>query len=211
MLITLQPVVELPTADAASHLLLSYPNGSDLDLPDEWFAHNQRIRKLSGFSNLAEYPKGSSFIPVQDLSDSDILRLIELHCADLAITESCAFFGGYVLAVDRNVTLIPQCCGTLADIASYKALAQHPEQATYLCPEGHPCPSVVATTKSIKIICENKFESFRAPAKTIELPYNLLSSAIEDCVQAVEQFAQRIDQLTHGELPASQSLIYELA
>lgn len=210
--IELIPVIEMPCSEEAWDKAKSRPEGSWLSYPDQWEQYRRDLQSLSGYRELSAFPRGSGLYPLSKIAKSDLTRLIELHVADTEINESCAFFGGYVLTEKGIPILVPQCCGTLADISTWEKVARPEKFEEYFCLEGHPCPEALSDGVNIEIRCIDEFESFEEPA-----PASFVASRIEvevalrECIADVKKFATCVDDWgeENGHPNLSRVLIYE--
>ena len=129
------------------------------------------------------------------------------------LEETCTFFGGYVLRIDGQNALFPQCCGELGDIIYWKHLACYGRAAYH---NGHPRPNVVFTNREAIFDCRDDFEEFR-PATLAEIRVNrtALVGAYEQAVQELAVLARHIELVQQTlQLPVeslSELLIYRNA
>lgn len=209
--IQLVPVVELPHPKEAWDNAGNSPESTWHKLPDEWENYLSKVNVHSGYGLLESFPIGSGRYPLSQLSSSDIARIIELHTSDTSLEESCALFGGYVLAADREAVLIPQCCGTLSDFNSWEALARGETYSEYFCLEGHPSPEAISDGSLIIIRCADELENFEEPAPAKYLLDRLtLANAIQDAKTELDQFVFKLEEWgnVQGHQNAAAILVY---
>lgn len=203
----LVPVVELPLPKEAWDMAGQSPPSSWHKFPVEWEEYRSKVNSHSGYGLLESYPIGSGRYPLRQLSSSDIARIIELHVTDIPPGESCALFGGYVLAADGEAVLLPQCCGTLADFTSWEALAREEPYSEFFCLEGHPCPKAISDGTHIVIRCEDEGEEFEEPAPVeYSIDRLALASAIQGAKSELDELACNLkewgDAQGHGNAAA---------
>jgi hypothetical protein len=209
--IQLIPTLEIPHPAEAWEMGGQRPAETWHCRPNEWEKYLVQVNAHSGYGKLQSFPVGSGRYPLPKLSQNDIARVIELHVADTPVKESCALFGGYVLIDNGVPILLPQCCGTLADISSWEAITREDAFSEYFCLEGHPCPEAISDGTNIEIHCVDEWEPFEEPApKTYTLNRAALSSALKCTRSLLQQFARQLDEWgdINGNSNVSDILIY---
>lgn len=149
---------------------------------------------------LASIPPFAATTPFYRISDIPLGAIKALAKAHLqgyfdgkwTIDEQCSFFGGYVLRIDGQNALFPQCCGELSDIIYWKHLAKYNRNAYY---NGHPAPEVTFTNDEVIFDCRNDYEEFR-PFTLLEIRVakSALLAAYNQALLELEVFARQLEQ-----------------
>lgn len=212
MEIELVPVIEVPRVHAAT----SPPSSSS---SDEKEAHFKAILEQDGFPGYRPFLPGHGLYRLDQFrASAGLLRIVQIHVGrydpdhGLPIAESCALFGGYILKVDDEVVCVPQCCGSLADFASWQCVVDPSFSEGYICNEGHPAPRLARRGDFLELSCEDdQFDTFWQPAISCTIPRDRLSSAITACEVELSGFEKELDQLGNelGAAGVGQILIHE--
>ncbi len=196
--IELIPVVEIfisnPKVDFPEH-------GPSWEYASEWHEYNEKCLELAGFSkNLKSYFKATSFYEVNKITTADLVQLIELEIQKQQSDEekgvddlACAFDGGYVLKVNDENILYPQCCSDLSDIQTWKDLLDKDSSFFY---SGHPSPRITKTENELffDFVNTETTEKFAPPVpyETIKIEKNSLASAIKNAEKELELFSKKL-------------------
>ncbi|RSK48488.1 hypothetical protein [Hymenobacter rigui] len=169
--------------------------------PLQWEQYEARILQIAGFNNYRRVLLGSSFIAVDDWTLSDLQKLIDahLHPGDEVVeaADSCALFGGGILFLDGTPVLVPQCCGTLADLYSWQVLVKPQFQSGYFCMEGHPCPKATRQGPVLHITCHDEDEGFDPPTlPEFSVGIDALASAISTAERTLTGLCEKVDRLS---------------
>lgn len=164
-----------------------------------WDEYHMECRKKAGFKDkLSPYLSGSSFYRLADISDSNLKKLTIDHTHETK-DESCCFSGGYVLRIDNQDMLFPQCCGELADIHFWEKTASG--QESYY--EGHPAPKIRFNGNSIYFdLTTNEFGEFFQPtplATIFQVDKTELEKAVEITKRELAVFGGRLKQINEEE------------
>lgn len=197
MQVQLIPVIEL------FYLVDSVPlpaNGPYWEHVASWREYHERNLRANGFSpRLRAYLPGSAFHRIADLSDADISRLIQLHCAEgLEGSRNWArvppLSGGYVLRVGALDVLFPQCCSDLGDLQSWKRVAAG--KGAYLY-SGHPSPDINQHNQSASFDFNGPGEAFvpPPPLHSVTVPLSALTRAVQAADRELRIFAARLELL----------------
>ena len=191
MTLELIPVIEIGYNNQGIAVPNAYPYW---DNPEIWDKYNEESYQKAGFlDKLIPYLKGSSFYRLSDISDDNLKKLTIEHTQELK-EQSCSFFGGYVLKINGQDKLFPQCCGLLADIKFWDKVSSG--QESYY--EGHPAPRI--NFKASKIILdlavEENDESFEPYTdKKIILEKEELKKAVQIAKEQLKIFALRLEKI----------------
>ena len=191
MTLELIPVIEIGYNNQGIAVPNAYPYW---DNPEIWDKYNEESYQKAGFlDKLIPYLKGSSFYRLSDISDDNLKKLTIEHTQELQ-EQSCSFFGGYVLKINGQDKLFPQCCGLLADIKFWDKISSG--QESYY--EGHPAPRI--NFKASKIILdlavEENDESFEPYTdKKIILEKEELKKAVQIAKEQLKIFALRLEKI----------------
>jgi len=198
MWVQLVPVIEL------FYLIESVAvpsKGPYWEFVDSWRDYQARSLLANGFSGrLRPYSPGSALYRPADLNNTDLARLLDLHCpaaeADGSDNPVAPLPGGYVLRVDGEAILYPQCCSDLADIGSWKRIAEG--KGSYLY-SGHPSPIITLSeaTAIFDFSEEKQSETFSppTPCSSVSIPLAALTQAIQSAELELEIFAARLEWL----------------
>lgn len=202
MKVELIPVIEITNYDQD---IPTPGKGPYWQYADEW--ENYRISSsiTAGFSkNFKSYSKGSFLYKTSDISDADLLVLINCKINSIGDdTENfiSAFDGGYILKIDGNDKYFPQCCSGLDDIESWNNLMN--EENTNHFYMGHPSPIVTQIGNKVifNFVDPSIDESFTPPVpeQLIEIEKSLLQTAIETAKNEVNLFSERLSRINQSE------------
>lgn len=156
--------------------------------------HNESYIKAGFIDKLKPYLSGSSFYRLTDISDDNLKKLTIDHTGELK-EQSCSFFGGFILKVDGQDKLFPQCCGLLADINFWDKISKG--QNSYY--EGHPAPQISFQDNSIVFdLTTNEFdEHFQPtpPTPIFKVDRTELTKAVEKTKSDLHVFGQRLQKI----------------
>lgn len=196
MTIELIPVIEIGYNNQGVQVPDKYPYWDNSELWDEF--HTECYNKAGFKDKLIPYLKGSSFYRLTDITDDNLKKLTIDHTQEQK-EQSCSFFGGYVLRIDNQDRLFPQCCGLLADINFWTKISN--SQESYY--EGHPAPQISFSRNSISFdLTTNEFdEIFQPPPPVLlfQVDKIKLGKAIEKTKQELMAFAQRLERINFDE------------
>lgn len=210
--VKLIPVLEIPHPVEAWDTAGAHPKKTWSTDPKGWEDYLVIVNYHSGYGHLKCYPEGSGRYPIEQFSQEDISRVVELHIADTPLKESCALFGGYVLSENNKVILLPQCCGTLADIASWESIACSEVFEEYFCLEGHPAPLARSDGTTLTIECSDEDEPFDGPMPlSYRIERTALVNALDDTKLLLNTLSQKLEVwgAQNGASEVANVLIYE--
>ena len=191
MTLELIPVIEIGYNNQGIAVPNAYPYW---DNPEIWDKYNEESYQKAGFlDKLIPYLKGSSFYRLSDISDDNLKKLTIEHTQELQ-EQSCSFFGGYVLKINGQDKLFPQCCGLLADIKFWDKISSG--QESYY--EGHPAPRInfKASKIILDLVVEENDESFEPYTdKKIILEKEELKKAVQIAKEQLKIFALRLEKI----------------
>jgi len=168
---------------------------------DEWEKYNHLSNVKAGFSdNLKPYLKASSLYKIDEISDNDLLKVIQNEIEIQQTDENrgiedlvCAFSGGYILRIDDENVYFPQCCGDLADLNEWENLTIGKTKQFY---PGHPFPRVTENEDKIcfDFINIEIQENFVPPPlfNAVEVEKSELVFAIAEVKKELNFFADRL-------------------
>ncbi|KQR93503.1 hypothetical protein ASG01_10030 [Chryseobacterium sp. Leaf180] len=205
MAIELIPVIEITNYE---NKIPMPTEGPYWEFSDDWESYHIQTNLEAGFSkDLKPYSKGSSFYRISEISDLDLLQLIQktfifenedetLKKEDL----NSPFNGGYILKLDGNNTYFPQCCSDLGDIEEWNNLLVENEFSFYM---GHPSPRVIKTENSLIFDFLNSEiqENYAPPVfqHQIELDKIEFSHAVQNVKKELKTFSDRLVYLNQSE------------
>jgi hypothetical protein len=128
-----------------------------------------------------------------DISDDNLKKLTVDHTQ--LKEQSCAFFGGFVLRIDGQDKLFPQCCGLLADINFWDRISKG--QNSYY--EGHPAPQISFQNNSLTFdLTTNEFDEHFQPTPTTPIfivDRTELMNAVEKTKEELKVFGERLQRI----------------
>jgi hypothetical protein len=215
MIIELIPVLEIPIMARRRLQEIQRPPATFQQNPIEWDEYQRQLLVTAGFSDYQRVIQGCSFVRADQWGLTDLRMLVQNHLAGdkepIPIKESCALFGGCVLVVDDVPVLVPQCCSTIADFASWEEILTPQFTSGPFCLEGHPGPEAVKTDTRLVITCEDPDESFDQPAQPqIVVEIAALVYATEQARYIMDVLSDKIDLLSAelGVAKASDFLVW---
>lgn len=198
MKVELIPVIEIGYCNQG----ITFPDKSPYwKYPDEWQCYLDKCYEKAGFTDkFTPYAKGSGFYRASDISDNNLLRIINDHLSFLEEPETseeqvCALFGGYVLKIDGENKLFPQCCADLSDIAYWKALNN---RETPVFDNGHPCPTVFFRDENIIFQCNDEFEPFTPETdEEIVVSSEAFKISYREAITELDIFINNLKRIEH--------------
>jgi hypothetical protein len=196
MTLDLIPIIELRYHNQGIALPDTY---AYWDNPEMWDKYHEESYKKAGFKDkLKPYLRGSSFYRLTDITDDNLKKLTIDHTHELK-EQSCSFSGGYVLRVDNQDRLFPQCCGLLADINFWIKISNGQNS----CYEGHPAPQIAFNGNSITfdLTTNESDEIFKPPPPILLFKVDIteLKKAVAKAKQELVSFAERLEQINSSE------------
>ncbi|MGL5892005.1 MAG: hypothetical protein ACRC3B_19085, partial [Bacteroidia bacterium] len=172
-------------------------NGPYWEYPNEWENFNRLSNSKAGFTDsLYSYLKGSSFYKISDINENDLVKLVTDKTQEMRVNgynrEFCsAFSGGYVLKIDDNDKIFPQCCSDLGCIDNWVNLAAKQKDTYY---QGHLAPIISFEDGFIVFDLTRSstdYENFvPTPIETvIKVDRKLLSNAVIEVQKELELFS----------------------
>lgn len=205
--IALIPVIEIwGNSDGID----SPDNGPSWKYPKEWQLYDQECLKNAGFevSGMKSYQEGLHLYTAASISMFNLTKLVvdEVKEAREDFDDPtqyndedyiAAFSGGYILTVDGQEKLYPQCCGDLRDIYSWENLLIASNGFDFWI--GHPSPSIISTETSIIFDLKNSNvnESY-VPALTdyyFGVDKSSLQQAINQAKEELNVLAEKIQEI----------------
>ena len=202
MKVELIPVIEIAVLEEDTNYLQPSEKPYWLDT-EKWEDYFKKQLEINGYQDYQRIKEGYPFYSINQFSDDDLVRLIKIHLGlgsndgeQIDISESCPFFGGYVLKVDDAIIFTPQCCGSLDDIESWRKLINTDLKEQYIAVEGHPCPKVIKSGDTYEFIFEDDWEDFIPPAIRCKIKTEDMAEALKKCSDDLVKFAQQLNDLS---------------
>lgn len=201
MLTELIPVLEIGYQNQRIDIPEQYPYWEH---PEVWQDFADKSLKKAGFKDqFIPYSKGSSFYRALEISDENLIKIINDHFDIYVSSETewdeervTALIGGYVLRVNSQDKLFPQCCSDLSDIVYWEAIAKYGQAKFY---NGHPAPEIVFENENVVILCEDHFESFvPITDERIVVPKTDLLEAYESAILELQEFERKLNRIKSG-------------
>lgn len=201
--IELIPVIEI----SISNPKIELPElGPHWEYPEEWENYNNKCNEIIGFSKqLRSYIKGSSLYEVSTISTEDLMILLKIEIQKQQTDEengiedlTCPLNGGYILKINGQDVLFPQCCSDLADIEEWENIVNHDADYFY---SGHPSPKIIQSANDILFDFVNTEiqERFSPPISVKELQINKydLKIAIQKAKDELKDLSSRLEAINH--------------
>lgn len=165
-----------------------------------WDEYAVRSHALAGFPEpLRPFARGLHFYRAVEVGPGNLQKVLTDHLAgylsgEWSLAETPALYGGYVLRLDGQNALFPQCYGELSDIIYWKRLTQG-HSAPY---QGHPAPNVTFSADEVILDChvrndyDEPFEPVAAPE--IRVNRQALAAAYQRAVEELHEFARHLEQ-----------------
>lgn len=195
--IKLIPVIELfRTSDK-----VGLPEkGPYWEYADDRDKYNRQSLKVNGFSEMVSYSRGSNLYELSKINDDDLLFQIRYRTEDWGLDEICPFDGGYILNVNNEDLLYPQCCSDLGDIESWILLANGDSRGFW---QGHPWPIIeVIDNKILFDLSVGEFDEHFVPIplkEKFEIERASLKEAVNSLVKELELFAVKLNEINCAE------------
>lgn len=197
MEINLIPVIEITRWSDNIPL----PNESPFwEYPDIYDIYNEACLAEAGFPDkMTPYLKGSSFYRLTEVSDANLLLQIGQRTEGYEPEEVCPFDGGYVLNIDGEDRLFPQCCGDLEDIQYWQNIVEGKKEFW----QGHPGPVLSFHGNSIRFdLTTGEYDETFVPIPVLnifEVDRQALSKAVERAKEELTVFARRLVAINEKE------------
>ncbi len=196
MNVKLIPVIEITYYN--EHIT-SPINGPYWEYADEWDSYHRSCLIAAGFNaEIKAFSKGCSFYELSEITKENLTKLVLDETQDMRESDNdrdlCgSFSGGYILNIDGENVLYPQCCGSLSDINSWQELMNNGVSAFWI---GHPSPGVTLKENAIVFDLEhsNVNEKY-VPAHNklkIEIDKNDLADAINNAKVQLDHFSEQL-------------------
>jgi len=201
----LVPVMELePSSFSKSEL--PFPNETGSESPQAWDEYWRNSLNQSGISDLEPYELGSWLVPLQQiLSKSKTFELIlksELQNYECSNSnpdpdEFSSLSGGFIIEVNGDAIIYPQCCGSLENISEWKHFALSENDEEEMLWIGHPWLMVKSLDKDTLQL--RKTAEYGEPDEPVIITVNKkeLLTALISC----ESELQKLNELLKDTLP----------
>jgi hypothetical protein len=199
MKVELIPVLEVsyPFMD-----LVTEEKNPEWKYPDEWIKIYNESYKRAGFKyEFTPYCPGLQFYRPSKIHDENLKKIV-LDQLDIYLDDESGDWerdnwsslnGGYVLRINDNDVLFPQCCGGLSEISAWKQISLGDENVYW---EQHPNPVLKLKGENTQLICINPWEPFIPETKeVIWVNRKALKEACENTYKELAVLAKRIDMI----------------
>jgi hypothetical protein len=197
MNIKLIPVIEL---FRISDKVKLPDKGPYWEYANEWEEYNRQSLEANGFSEIEPYSKGSNFYELSKINDSDLLLQIKYRTEGWKLDEICPFDGGYILNVNGEDLLYPQCCGDLGDIGSWIELSKGDSRLLW---QGHPWPIIkIKKDKILFDLTVGEFDEHFVPVplkEKFEIDRFDLKSEIDNVMKDLNEIAVKLNDINNKE------------
>jgi len=171
------------------------------EYPDDWQTYSDKCYSKAGFTDkFIPYSKGSGFYRPKDITDSNLIKVVEDHIGTFKDGETeendlCPLFGGYVLKIENQDVLFPQCCSDLGDWIYWHSIVKDKKSVYY---NGHPAPIVEFDSNSVTFNCKDDDEDFVPTTnERIVVDLKALEIAYDRLIVELKEFATRISGLSN--------------
>jgi len=149
MKLELIPVIELMYFNEK----VETPNGAYFEFPDEWDKAHKENFTLSGFTDEFKVCEpGMSLYRLNQISDNNLSKIIALYFEEFEEDEQITdddiqpLAGGYILKINNQNKIFPQCCGDLGDYESWEGITDPNNEYFW---NGHPTPLIKQVNENI--------------------------------------------------------------
>lgn len=200
-IVELIPVIEISIYNEETELP---ETGPYWEYQQEWGNYNNVCNQIAGFSEaLKAYLLGSSLYELHAISKQDLLPLLKVEMEKQDDEEKApeeltrSFYGGYILKVNGQDILFPQCCSDLTDITEWEDLIDDQENTYFYC--GHPSPRITQIDDDILFDFVNSEikESFcpPVPLDEVRISRSALKTAVEIAKNELKDFSDRLEKV----------------
>jgi hypothetical protein len=200
------PVIELPTRkwDEAGPTPM-HPLSKHLS---EWESYWDKLQKVSGYNRAYKrITPGICLYRLDQFTNIDDISLIvqrHLHPAndleEVRIQDSTPLFGGYILNIENDLKLYPQCCCDLGDFMTWNSILRPGFNKAYLfkLSGGHPSPIVTKKGLQVLFTCQDDDDDSFNPKtdENIIIHIDQLREALKQTSKELFSFASFIDTLS---------------
>jgi hypothetical protein len=154
--------------------------------------------QLSAFGLSDRVGVYGSFVHALGLTNDAWQHVTTMHISDIPLEDSCAIFGGYVLKVDSEIILYPQCCSTLAEIHYWQQILHRENvehgKSVWLA-EGHPSPEITLHKELLKFVCDEEWEDFDPKTMAeFEIDYSVMCDVITKTAASMQTLSMQLDR-----------------
>ena len=202
------PVLELEPGLYANQKR-EIPESSD---SEAWHTYWKKSLANSGIENLEPYEYNSWFVPLGSIFEPKImaavldqrlsLTKIRSQNTSLSLEERISPLpGGYILEIDENTKIRPQCCGTLEDLHNWKHTLQASGVDEQMLWIGHPW--LMASSVDSKYLRLRETVEYGEPIDLIEVQVEKkkLEQAIQEAETVLLAFGDRLRPILEEFLP----------
>lgn len=139
--------------------------------PHEWEFYKIKCLQKAGFKDeFIPFEKASNFYRAIDISEDNLLKIVNDHLDTVENdnwdeNDVIPLVGGYVLRINDENKLFPQCCSDLSIIENWESIIKKEEKGQFYI--GHPTPKVEIKDNVINFICDLGDERFTPPVDDI--------------------------------------------
>lgn len=119
-----------------------FPNGSSLELPEEWNQFWKKCISDKNLGHLESIRKGSYLVDIGTISDDDLVEIVKSELKDVELSDFeeqvGKINGGIVLMDNGEIYIEPMCCGDIGNIKEWENIfpnATHQWNQLWI---GHP-------------------------------------------------------------------------
>jgi hypothetical protein len=119
-----------------------FPNGSSLELPEEWNQFWKKCISDKNLGHLESIRKGSYLVDIRTLRDDDLVEILKSELKDVELSDFeeqvGKINGGIVLMDNGEIYIEPMCCGDIGNIKEWENIfsnASHQWNQLWI---GHP-------------------------------------------------------------------------
>jgi len=167
---------------------------------DEWEEYNRQCLEANGFSEIRSYAIGCSFYELSKISDNNLLLQIKYRTEGWDLDQICPFDGGYILNINGEDLLYPQCCSDLGDIGSWIELSKGYSRLLW---QGHPWPIIkIKKDKIVFDLTVDELDEHFVPIplkEKFEVDKFSLKIAMDNLMKGMDEFAAKLNNINDKE------------
>ncbi|MCD9014467.1 hypothetical protein [Parachryseolinea silvisoli] len=127
---------------AFSREAYDFPNGSSLELPEEWNQFWKKCISDKNLGHLESIRKGSYLVDIRTLRDDDLVEILKNELKEVELLdfeEQVGKINGGIVLMDNNEIYIePTCCGDIGNMKEWEKISQHASNQWNELWIGHP-------------------------------------------------------------------------
>ena len=167
---------------------------------NEWEIYNTKCLENAGFKDeFIPFEKASNFYRAIDISEDNLLKIVNDHLDTFENdnwdeNDVIPLIGGYVLRINDENKLFPQCCSDLSIIEYWESIIKKEENGQFYI--GHPAPKVEIKNNMVNFICNLDGERFTPLVDDlITVTFSDLTLAYEKAIEELKILAKKLKNI----------------